>query len=214
MSKTAFRYEPDYAVAPGEILEETLQSRGMQKIDLAGRCGLSAKQTSLIISGKAPVTPETAINFERVLGISANIWNNLEAKFRLHKARKLDYDELSKHEDWLDRFPIKELGRRGIIDKNEDTPRRISQLLDFFGVGSVATWQECYEQLQVSFRRSPAFESSIEAVVTWLRIGELKAAEIDCNSYDKSKFDAALDKIRRLSCEEPKVFEPKMKELL
>jgi len=213
MTETAFKYEPDYAVAPGEILEETLQSRGMQKVDLAERCGLSAKQMSLIISGKAPITPEAAINFERALGISANIWNNLEAKFRLHKARKLDYDELSKHEDWLDRFPIKELERRGIIDRDEDTPKRISQLLDFFGVGSVTTWQERYEQLLVSFRRSPAFQSSLEAVITWLRIGELEATKIDCNSYSKSKFDAALDKIRRLSCEDPKVFEPKMKKL-
>lgn len=213
MSETALRYEPDYTIAPGEILEETLQSRGMQKVDLAERCGLSAKQMSLIISGKAPVTPETAINFERVLGISANIWNNLEAKYRLFKARRQDYKELSKHEDWLQKFPIKELERRGIIEKSDSKPRYAAQLLDFFGVGSVATWQERYEQLQVAFRRSPAFKSSNEAVVTWLRIGELKAAETDCNSYDKSEFDAALKKIRHLSCEEPKVFEPKMKEL-
>ena len=213
MNKTAFKYDPDYAVVPGELLEEILQSRGMQKVDLAERCGLSAKQMSLIISGKAPITPETAINFERALGISANIWNNLEAKFRLHRARKLDYDELSKHESWLDRFPLKALENRGIIDKDYNKPKRVAQLLDFFGVGSVTTWQERYEQLKVPFRRSPAFQSSLEAVVAWLRIGELKAAKIDCNSYDKYKFDAALDKIRRLSCEEPAVFEPEMKKL-
>ncbi|HEY91187.1 MAG TPA: HigA family addiction module antidote protein [Dehalococcoidia bacterium] len=173
MNKTAFQYEPDYAIAPGEILEDTLQSRGMQKIDLAERCGLSAKQMSLIVSGKAPITPETAINLERVLGVSANIWNNLEARFRLHKARKLDYDVLSRYEEWLESFPLNELEKRGIIDKDDSKPKRIAQLLGFFGVGSVATWQERCKQLQVSFRRSPAFKSSVEAVVTWIRIGEL-----------------------------------------
>jgi addiction module HigA family antidote len=213
MSKTVFNYEPDYAVAPGEILEETLTSRGMQKVDLAERCGLSAKQMSLIISGKAPVTPETAINFERALGISANIWNNLEAKFRLHHARKQNYEELSKHKDWLRRFPINELERRGIIKRDDKTAKRVAQLLDFFGVGGVASWQERYERLQVAFRRSPAFKSSLEAVVTWLRIGELKAAALDCAPYDKSKFDLALNEIRRLSCKDPNVFEPRMKEL-
>ena len=213
MSATVFKYEPDYAISPGEILEETLLSRGMQKADLAERCGLSTKQMSLIISGKAPVTPDTAINFERALGVSANIWNNLEAKFRLHQARRQDYEELSEHEDWLQRFPIDDLERRGIIKKRDNTGKRVGQLLDFFGVGSITAWQERYERLQVAFRRSPAFRSSLEAVVTWLRIGELKAAEIDCVPYDKSKFDSALNEIRQLSGEDPNVFEPRMKEL-
>ena len=213
MSKTVIKYEPDYDVAPGEVLEETLLSRAIQKTDLAARCGLSAKQMSLIISGKAPVTPETAINFGRALGVSANIWNNLEAKFRLYQARKQDYEELSKHEDWLQRFPVDALERRGIIMKDDNTARRVSQLLDFFGVGSVTAWQKRYERIQVAFRRSPAFKSSLESVVTWLRIGDLKAAEIDCVPYDKSKFDSALNEIRQLSCKDPDVFEPRMKEL-
>lgn len=213
MSKTVFKYNPDYAVAPGDILGETLLSRGIQKVDLAERCGLSAKQMSLIISSKAPVTPETALNFERALGVSANIWNNLEAKFRLDQARKQEYEELSKHANWLQRFPVNELERRGIIKRGDDTAKRVAQLLDFFGVGNVTAWQERYERLQVAFRRSPAFKSSLEAVVTWLRIGELKAAGIDCVPYDKSKFDLALNEIRQLSCEDPDIFEPKMKEL-
>jgi len=213
MSETVFKYEPDYVISPGEILEETLLSRGMQKADLAGRCGLSTKQMSLIISGKAPVTPDTAINFERALGVSANIWNNLETKFRLHQARRQDHEELSKHEDWLRRFPIDDLGLLGIIKMGDNTGKRVGQLLDFFGVGSVTAWQERYERLQVVFRRSPAFRSSLEAVVTWLRIGELKAAGIDCVPYDKCKFDSALNEIRQLSGEDPNVFEPRMKEL-
>lgn len=213
MRKMEFRYEPDYAVAPGDVLEDTLLSRGIQKADLAERCGLSAKQMSLIISGKAPVTPQTAINLERALGVSANIWNNLEAKFRLHQARKQDHEELSKHEDWLYRFPISDLERRGIIKRDKDIAKCVAQLLDFFGVGSVASWQERYERMRVAFRRSPVFKSSFEAVVTWLRIGELQAVKVGCEPYDKSKFDVALNEIRRLSCEAPDVFEPRMKEL-
>jgi len=83
-----YRYDPDYAVSPGEILEETLEARRMKKADLAERCGLSPKTVSQIISGKAPVSPETAIHLERVLGVSANIWNNLEANYRLFEAKK------------------------------------------------------------------------------------------------------------------------------
>ena len=54
-------YTPDYAVAPGEILEEILEVRGISKGELAKRCGLTPKTISLIVAGRAPVTPETAI---------------------------------------------------------------------------------------------------------------------------------------------------------
>jgi len=213
MSKMTYRYEPDYVISPGEILEETLMSRGLQKVEVAERCGLSAKQVSLILSGKAPVTPETAINLERILGVSANVWNNLEAKFRLSKARERDSSELSKHGEWLRSFPVKELIRKGIIEKSEDVATGVSHLLDFFGVGSVDAWSDHCKRLQVSFRRSPTFRSSFESLVTWLRLGELEAAEVDCATYDKSAFETALKKIRKLSCEVPAVFEPKMREL-
>ena len=88
-------YAPDYAAAPGDILEEMLESRGISKGDLAERCCLSSKTISLITAGKAPVTSETAIQFERVLGMSANVWNNLEANYRLFRAKKQDYGEPS-----------------------------------------------------------------------------------------------------------------------
>jgi len=95
LSMGNYQYKPDYAVPPGEILEEILEARNIKKRDLAERCGLSAKTVSLIISGKAPITPGTAIQFERVLGVPANIWNNLEANYRLFK----ESDENSKHAD-------------------------------------------------------------------------------------------------------------------
>ena len=55
------RFEPDYAIHPGEILEETLAARGIKKAELAERCQISTKHLSQIINGKAPVTADTAI---------------------------------------------------------------------------------------------------------------------------------------------------------
>jgi addiction module HigA family antidote len=83
-------FNPDYAAAPGEIIEEVLEARGMKKVELASRCGLSPKTISLILSGKAPVTPDTAIQLERVLGIASCTWNNLEANYRLLLAKEYE----------------------------------------------------------------------------------------------------------------------------
>ena len=85
MVKSALNeFTPDYAVHPGEILKETLEARRMKKLDFARRCGLSDKTVFQIINGKAHVTPDTAIQFERVLGVSAAVWNNLQSKYHLH----------------------------------------------------------------------------------------------------------------------------------
>lgn len=75
-------FNPDYAIHPGEILNETLGARGISNREFARHCGISSKTVSLIIDGKAPVTPDMAIQFERVLGVSSAIWDNLNQNKR------------------------------------------------------------------------------------------------------------------------------------
>ena len=213
IESNASQYKPDYAVHPGEILEETLESRNMKKTDLAERCGLSAKTVRQIIGGKAPITAETAIQLERILGVSANVWSDLDTNYRLFQAKLAARKEISKHTKWLEKFPIAQLVKRGIIKHKTDTTGMIEQLLDFFGVGSISAWQERIKHLQVAFRRSPSFQSSPESVAVWLRIGELRAEEVDCAPYNGSKFADVLKEIRSLTCEDPDAFEPKLKQL-
>ena len=210
---TRHRYQPDYAIHPGEILEETLKARNMKKRDLAERCGLSVKTVSQIMSGRASVTPETALQLEKVLGVSANIWSNLDTNYRLFKAKLVARKEFSKHEGGLEQLPVAQLTGRGIIQHKKDPVEMIEQLLDFFGVGSIVAWQERIEHLEVAFRRSPSFQCSPGPVAAWLRIGELRAEEVDCSPYNKFKFLRALREIRGLTCESPDVFEPRMKQL-
>ncbi len=213
IESNTYQYRPDYAVHPGEILEETLESRNMKRIDLAKRCGLSVKTVSQILSGNAPVTTETAIQLERVLGVSANVWSNLDTNYRLSQAKAAARRELSKHAEWLEKFPIPQLVKRGIIEHKTDAAEMIEQLLDFFGVGSIQAWEKRIKHLQVVFRRSPSFQSSPESVAAWLRIGELRAGEVDCAPYNKSRFENVLRELNSLTREDPDVFEPKLKQL-
>ena len=67
-------YRPDYAVPPGLVLEERLEAHGISQAEFARRCGRSAQLISEIIAGKAPIEPRTAVQFERVLGVDADIW--------------------------------------------------------------------------------------------------------------------------------------------
>lgn len=69
----------------------------MTKADLAARCGRPTKTISEIIHGK---TPETALQLERVLGRPASLWQNLEARYRLHLAETGESGELKAHTTW------------------------------------------------------------------------------------------------------------------
>ena len=93
MAAETYSYRPDYAVPPGWVLEEHLQSHGLSQAELARRCGCSASLISEIIAGKAPVEPRTALQFERVLGLDAGIWLGIEARYQLHRARAVEAKE-------------------------------------------------------------------------------------------------------------------------
>ncbi len=206
-------YRQDYASSPGEILEETLDGRGIQKKDFADRCGLSAKHIHQIIGGEASVTPGTAILFERVLGIDSQIWNNLEANYRSFKARETAKQEAESLFKWSKKFPVKELVNRGFIEQPKNKSHAVEYLLSFFGVASIEAWNSKYGSMAVSYRHSPSFDSEKEHLATWLRIGELLAQRINTKPYDRLRFKQVLSEIRSLTGRDPGEFEPKIKEL-
>ena len=137
MATEAYRYRPDYAVAPGAILSEHLDVRNISQAEFARRCGRSSKLISEIIAGKAPVEPETALQFEKVLGVDAGIWLGIETDYQLHRAREAETQKTQEASSWAKAFPLKELVRRRIIEKPSSDSNTVAQLLTFFGVGSV-----------------------------------------------------------------------------
>jgi HTH-type transcriptional regulator/antitoxin HigA len=80
------------AVPPGEYLEEVLGELGMSKSDLARRMGRPATKLSPIFKGEKRITPETALQLEKVVGVAARIWTGLESEYRLALARNAEAD--------------------------------------------------------------------------------------------------------------------------
>ena len=203
-------YSPNYGIAPGRLLQEFLEARDMSARELGRRSGRSAKLIVEILSGKAPIEPDTALQFERVLDLEADIWLGLEAQYRLHLARTRETQTLEAESEWAARFPIRELEKRGVL-KPAQGGDRVRQLLAFFGAGSVASCRERFGELTaVAYRHSPSFESNDEALLTWLRLGEREAEQIDCADYDKTVFLAELRQIRALTTLPVERFLPKI----
>src|SRR5215204_6487891 len=94
-------YEPRYAQPPGKVLEELLKDKDISTRELARRCGRSAKLFVEILAGKAPIEPHTAMQLERVLGLDASVWLNMEAKYRLYLAKAAEAESLSALKDLI-----------------------------------------------------------------------------------------------------------------
>lgn len=192
-------WQPNWTVAPGEILLEALQDRGMTQSELAQRMARPPKTINEIIKGKAAITPETAIQLERTLGISARFWTGLEATYRDSLARQEVQRELEQNTGWLEGFPIADLVRRNLIRRDSSKAETLANLLSYLGVSSPEGFDRHWLGTAAAFRSSPAFMASPKAVAAWLRWGELQAAKIDVPSFDAPRFRQVLEEIRPLT---------------
>lgn len=206
-------YDPDYAVPPGETIEEMIDGLGMNQQELSVRLGLSAKHVNQVIRGHASLTHETAIALERVLGVPAGFWLNREAIYRERLAKIEEKKRLEADLDWLKQIPVKDLIKRKAIEPTSDKPELLGRVLAFFGVSSTAAWDEYWDRFKVAARRSKCLETDRAPLAVWLRLGELGAQQIECAPFNRSRFKRAADSIRKLTIAEPHEFVPKTREL-
>jgi HTH-type transcriptional regulator / antitoxin HigA len=213
-TEPALTWQPEWAVPPGELLQEALEERRMTQAELARRTGRPLKTINEIVKGKSAITPETAIQLEIVLGISASFWLNLERRYREHEARSQEKERLEREGSWADRFPIAAMITHRLVPKTRSKADHMLELLKFFAVSSPPAWERQWASAEAAFRQSPAFTASPEAVSVWLRWGELQAESIRCRPYDPAQLEKALPAIRKLTRLDPLAFVPELQTIL
>jgi HTH-type transcriptional regulator / antitoxin HigA len=207
-----YAFKPDFAVAPGATLQETIDALGMEQKELATRTGMAPKTINQIIKGKAPISFETAQKLELVTGVPAKIWNSLESKYREQLAQLAAEEALSTEENlaFLKKVPVAALRKRGLIPPRGGKAQQLQAVLRFFGVSTVEAWEDLWLRPSAAFRKSACFEASPGAVAAWLRIGELHARELRCEPYSQSAFERAVMDARALTFEQLDAFLPRL----
>ncbi len=194
---------------------EFIDALGWSQAEFARIADLTPKLVSTIVTGKNPVTPDTAIKLERVLGLKAGIWLNLQAGWELFQAKIEEEKKATspRAKTWLALFPIGELKARGKLPNTRDDRALMGALLTFLGIGSPSGFAAKLASLCVHHRQSKSFESSPYHVYSWLKLGEDQARAVELPAYDRKKFVEAVRKIRNLTVESPDIFERRMKAL-
>lgn len=106
---TINQFEPDVVFPPGETLLETLQATGMTQAELARRMGCPLTTLSEMIQGRVAITPQTALQLERILGVPAGFWQNLERSYRDHLARQQQDKVSTSRIEFLKPIPLREV---------------------------------------------------------------------------------------------------------
>ena len=90
---------------PGEmLLEEFLKPLGLTQVQTAELLGISFPRLNEIIHAKRGVTPYTAMRFERLFGMEAQFWLNLQTAHDIRVATQQIGAEIK-------RLPTREGGR-------------------------------------------------------------------------------------------------------
>jgi HTH-type transcriptional regulator / antitoxin HigA len=207
-------YQPDHVSPPGDTLAEVLESLNMTQSELAERAGRPLKTINEIIKGKTALTPETALQLEKVLNIRASFWNNREKHYRTFLAAQAEKERLEANLDWLKKIPVKQMMDLGWIPKVKDKIGRLHLLLGFFSVAGPEQWKQVWTKPLVAYRESRVYKTKLGALSSWLRKGEVEAQKIDCAEFNKTFFKKALVNVRQLVKEkDPGVFIPELERI-
>lgn len=182
---------------PGETVLEYLEFHHWSQRDLARRTNLSPKTVSEICNGKAPITPNTALSFEKVLRRPAHFWLSLQAHFDETVARKLRMSKSDHWSKWCSNFPLEEMRKLRFSLPNGDSDTDI--LLGFLGVSSPESWDSVWQASAVAYRQTRVFSAHEASIAAWVREAEIIAAQLHVADFDEEKVRGSLSTLRRLT---------------
>lgn len=80
---------------PGEmLLEEFLKPMGLSQRDLATAIHVPYQRVNEIINQKRGITPSTALRLAKLFSMSEDFWMNLQLRWDLYRAMKVEEAEL------------------------------------------------------------------------------------------------------------------------
>ncbi len=200
-------YSPDYIVHPGITLSETLGAIGMSQAELSKRISRPETAISEIINGSKSITPETAIQLERALGIAASFWNNLEKNYQELRANAHAKIALSEDFELAKEYPYSEMAKRGWLQPAIEWEEKVENLLSFFGVSRLSSIEKT---MPVAFRQHNGNSISQYAIQAWLRKGLVDSYNIQTEPFNKEKLDSSISGFKSLSIENPSVIIEKL----
>ncbi|TDR38378.1 HTH-type transcriptional regulator/antitoxin HigA [Tahibacter aquaticus] len=178
---------------PGEFLRDELEARGWSQTELAEIIGRPVRLINELIAGKKAITPETAVQLGDSLGTGPEVWMNLESQYQLSKVRSTD-GLIARRAKLYERFPVREMIRRGWIEATKSIDVLEQQFMAFFGVESVdAEIPFCHAAKKTNTHEQPSVLQ-----LAWLCRARRIASELVLGPYTEAALRHALPRLSAL----------------
>lgn len=184
---------PAEVFPPGEFLREELEAREWSQQELADILDRPPRLISEIIAGKRAITPETAKGLAEAFGTSPDYWMNLESQYQLSKV-KVSNDSVARKAKLYEKFPVREMLRRGWVRASENIDVLEQRFCEFFSITDVSA----EPQLCHSAKKTYTLEDATPIQLAWLfRVKEMARQQVT-PAYSRVKLLAAIEKLRGL----------------
>lgn len=209
------QFEPDWFSKPGDSLRALMQRRGVAASDLAAEIEGGMPVVRGLIDGSIDIDYSRAETLAALLGGTAQFWICRQSRYEEAVERATDAALAKEAEGWLARVPMPDGKRRN--SSNLRTARsEIKRRLVYYSVPNLKTWELRYGRMldHTLFRTSTTFQSTDDAVLLWLRQGELESELVSTKAWSSDVLAERMSSIVKLSkISQPSRFLPMLKKI-
>ncbi|MGQ3055043.1 MAG: HigA family addiction module antitoxin [Roseateles sp.] len=185
---------PAEVFPPGEFLREELEAREWSQQELADILDRPPRLISEIVAGKRAITPETAKGLGDAFGTSPDYWMNLESQYQLSKV-KTSNNNVARKARLYDKFPVREMMRRGWVRASENIDVLEQRFCDFFSIPDISVEPDlCH-----SAKKTDALSDVTPLQLAWLFRVKALASQQVVDAYSHTKLLAAVEKLKTLT---------------
>jgi HTH-type transcriptional regulator / antitoxin HigA len=191
---------PAEVFPPGEFLADELEARGWTQTEFAEIINRPQKLVNDIVRGKRAITPETATDFSEALGTTAQLWMNLETTWQLSKVPARD-DSITRAAALRERFPIREMVKRGWLRQTNSTSELEQSVCEYFGLKSAND-----ENIEFRHAARRNYENDV-APIQWawiFRVNQL-ASSLHVKPYSEASLRSRIHELESLMTEPEEV---------
>ena len=171
---------------PGEEIRKRLRDRGWTQAELAQVLHRPIQTVNQIIQGKKAITPDMAAELAAAFGAEPEMWMQLESQFRLSLTR-IDPGPIQRRARLYDYAPVKEMIRRGWIQRTESLEHQERDICEFFGVDSLNETPNIHAATRRANRAIPLSPAQAAWCSRVKQIGRaLQAPPLDSSGFNRT----------------------------
>ena len=172
---------------------EELEQRGWTQADFANIIGRPPRVVNEIIKAKRAITPETAMAIGGALGTGGQLWMNMEASYQLSNV-EIKLEPIAKRARIYNRYPIREMQKRGWIPTTSSLEKLERGLLEFLGIDDI---DADLSAQPVATKRSSYTEEITPIQASWLARAKKLAAHLQVSKYRASDLAALYGRLQQ-----------------